>query len=272
MREEADRRHLVLDRRGQRRRHVAVLVEVDVLEPELAQLLLEQAEEVPLLRGRGEDVLVLEARGVDAHVADEAVAGLRRELVREVGAVALGRHRGVRLASAACTRSRCSSSSPRSGASRSSRSRTRWRSTRCSRSSPCGSRSRRATLAVPGRRRLGSLGRDGWRAGVVLGLLLAAGLRAPDRRARAHDRLQHRLHHRPLRRLHADSRRAPLRCTVGAAAWVGVALSTVGLALLSGIDAGSPRRRPARARRVARLLAPDRADGARRAPLRRRWR
>ena len=51
VREEADRRHLVLDRRGQRRRHVAVLVEVDVLEPELAQLLLRAVAGGPTAAG-----------------------------------------------------------------------------------------------------------------------------------------------------------------------------------------------------------------------------
>ncbi len=207
---------------------------------------------------------------MDARVADEAVAGLRRELVREVGAVALGRHRGVRLASAACYAlallvlvtavwgitfvqvKDALALYPLFA----------FLAVRFAIAS--------ATLAVPGRRTLGSLGRDGWRAGVVLGLLLAAGLRAPDRRARAHDRLQHRLHHRPLRRLHADPRRAPLRCA-DRRGRVGRRRALDGRPRAPHRDRHrAPRRRPARPRRVARLLAPDRADGARRAALRRR--
>ena len=38
------------------------------------------------------------------------------------------------------------------------------------------------------------------------------------------------------------------RTTVGLEVWAGVALSVVGLALLSGVDVGSPAGRPARAR------------------------
>jgi drug/metabolite transporter (DMT)-like permease len=95
-----------------------------------------------------------------------------------------------------------------------------------------------ATLAVPGRRTLGSLGRDGWRAGVVLGLLLAAG---------------YALQTAGLERTTVSSTGfitglyvvfTPVLAVllfgarIGAAAWVGVALSTVGLALLTGIDTG----------------------------------
>ena len=54
-----------------------------------------------------------------------------------------------------------------------------------------------------------SAGAAGSRAS-SLGLLLAARLRAADGRARADDRLERRLHHRPLRRLHAAARPAAL--------------------------------------------------------------
>jgi drug/metabolite transporter (DMT)-like permease len=95
-----------------------------------------------------------------------------------------------------------------------------------------------ATLAVPGRRTLVSLGRDGWRAGIVLGLLLAAG---------------YALQTAGLERTTVSSTGfitglyvvfTPILAVllfgarIGAAAWLGVALSTVGLALLTGIDTG----------------------------------
>jgi drug/metabolite transporter (DMT)-like permease len=95
------------------------------------------------------------------------------------------------------------------------------------------------TLAVPAAPRLRSLGRAGWRAGIGLGLLLAAG---------------YALQTAGLQRTTVSSTGfitglyvvftpllsfALFRIRVGAAAWVGVALSTVGLAMLSGVDAGS---------------------------------
>jgi drug/metabolite transporter (DMT)-like permease len=95
-----------------------------------------------------------------------------------------------------------------------------------------------ATLAVPGRSRLRSLGRNGWRAGFVLGLLLAAG---------------YALQTAGLERTTVSSTGfitglyvvfTPILAVllfgtrIGAAAWLGVALSTVGLALLTGIDSG----------------------------------
>jgi drug/metabolite transporter (DMT)-like permease len=96
------------------------------------------------------------------------------------------------------------------------------------------------TLAVPGTRRVRSLGRAGCGAGVLLGLLLAAG---------------YALQTAGLERTTVSSTGfitgmyvvlTPLiafaffRSRIAAAVWIGVALSTVGLALLSGVHAGSP--------------------------------
>jgi drug/metabolite transporter (DMT)-like permease len=95
------------------------------------------------------------------------------------------------------------------------------------------------TLAVPAGPRLRRLGRRGWLAGVGLGLLLAAG---------------YALQTAGLQRTTVSSTGfitglyvvfTPLlalvlfRVRAGAAVWAGVALSTLGLALLSGVDAGS---------------------------------
>ena len=95
------------------------------------------------------------------------------------------------------------------------------------------------TLAVPAAPRLRSLGRDGWRAGLALGLLLAAG---------------YALQTAGLQRTTVSSTGfitglyvvftpilsfALFRIRVGRAAWAGVGLATIGLALLSGVDAGS---------------------------------
>ena len=127
--------------------------------------------------------------------------------------------------------------------------------------------SRRARRSRP-RGRLRSLGRRGWVAGAALGLLLALG---------------YALQTAGLERTTVSSAGfitglyvvfTPLlalllfRTRIGRAVWLGVALAVAGLALLSGVGAGDPRRRPARARRLGRLLAPDRADGALRAALR----
>ena len=65
-------------------------------------------------------------------------------------------------------------------------------------------------------------------------------LRPPDRGARAHDGFEHRLHHRDVRGSDAADRARALASRITGAAWGGVALSTVGLALLSGIHGGSP--------------------------------
>jgi drug/metabolite transporter (DMT)-like permease len=96
-----------------------------------------------------------------------------------------------------------------------------------------------ATLAVPAWSRVATLGRRGWAAGAALGLLLAAG---------------YALQTAGLERTTVSSTGfitglyvvfTPLLALVlfgariAAAVWGGVALSTMGLALLSGVDAGS---------------------------------
>jgi drug/metabolite transporter (DMT)-like permease len=95
------------------------------------------------------------------------------------------------------------------------------------------------TLAAPGARRLRSLGRAGWVAGVLAGSLLGGG---------------YALQTAGLERTSVSSTGfitgmyvvltpllalALFRVRVGAAAWIGVSLATVGLALLSGIHHGS---------------------------------
>ena len=95
-------------------------------------------------------------------------------------------------------------------------------------------------LAVPAAPRLRSLGRRGWRSGVGLGLLLAAG---------------YALQTAGLERTTVSSAGfitglyvvfTPLlglllfRTRVGGAVWLGVGLAVVGLALLSGVGAGDP--------------------------------
>jgi drug/metabolite transporter (DMT)-like permease len=92
-----------------------------------------------------------------------------------------------------------------------------------------------ATLAVPAARRVRSLGRDGLRAAALLGLLLAAG---------------YALQTAGLERTTVSGTGfvtgmyvvlTPLialllfRSRIGAAAWAGVALSTVGLVMLAGV-------------------------------------
>ena len=94
------------------------------------------------------------------------------------------------------------------------------------------------TLAVPGRRRVRTLGRRGWGIGAMLGLLLAVG---------------YGLQSAGLERTTVSSTGfitglyvvfTPLlalvvfRTRIAAAVWLGVGLSTVGLSLLSGVDAG----------------------------------
>ena len=95
-------------------------------------------------------------------------------------------------------------------------------------------------LAAPAGPRLRSLGRQGWIAGIALGLLLALG---------------YALQTAGLQRTTVSSAGfitglyvvfTPLlglllfRTRVGAAVWVGVALAVAGLALLSGVGAGNP--------------------------------
>jgi drug/metabolite transporter (DMT)-like permease len=96
-----------------------------------------------------------------------------------------------------------------------------------------------ATLAVPGAARVRTLGRRGFAAGALLGLLLAVGyvlqtaglqrttVSGPGFITGMYVVLT------PLIAL------ALFRSRIGIAAWGGVALSTAGLAMLSGIQAGS---------------------------------
>lgn len=95
-----------------------------------------------------------------------------------------------------------------------------------------------ATLAVPARGRMASLGRRGWVAGAALGLLLAAGYALQtaglERTTVSSTGFITGLYvvFTPLLALLLFGTR------IGAAAWLGVALATVGLALLSGVDTG----------------------------------
>jgi len=97
-----------------------------------------------------------------------------------------------------------------------------------------------AALAVPGAARVRNLGRGGWAAASFAGLLLAAG---------------YTLQTAGLARTSVSSAGfvtgmyvvltpllalALFRLHVPRVAWIGVALATAGLALLSGVDAGSP--------------------------------
>lgn len=95
-----------------------------------------------------------------------------------------------------------------------------------------------ATLAVPAARRLRSLGPRGWRAGTLLGLLLALGY-ALQTAGLARTTVSSAgfitglyVVFTPLIAL------ALFRARIGLAVWVGVALSTVGLGLLTGIETG----------------------------------
>jgi drug/metabolite transporter (DMT)-like permease len=96
-----------------------------------------------------------------------------------------------------------------------------------------------AALALPGYRRVGGLGRDGLLAGGFLGLLLAAGFGLQtaglERTTVSSTGFITGLYVvlTPLLALVLFRQRA------GALVWAGVALALVGLALLSGIDAGS---------------------------------
>ena len=203
-------------------------------------------DEIPHLgRARVEGQDGDERQGDQADLVAEQRDGLTGPEAPELAVLTQERrhpHRGD-FSLARCRPCSRSSPSPPSGASPSSRSRTRSRSTRSSPSSPFGSRSRRSCSPCRPAGRMRSLGRRGWIAGVALGLLLALGLRAPDGRARADDRLERRLHHRPLRRLHAAPR---ARCSSGRgsgrAVWLGVALAVAGLAHALG----RRRRRPGR--------------------------
>ena len=95
-------------------------------------------------------------------------------------------------------------------------------------------------LAVPGAGRLRTLGRPGWAAAVFTGLLLAAGYTLQtaglDRTTVSSAGFITGMYVvlTPLLAL------AHFRLRAARAAWAGVALATAGLALLSGVDAGSP--------------------------------
>jgi drug/metabolite transporter (DMT)-like permease len=95
------------------------------------------------------------------------------------------------------------------------------------------------TLAVPGTRRVRSLGRTGIAAGALLGLLLAAGYALQtaglERTTVSGTGFITGMYVvlTPLIAL------ALFRSRIGGAAWAGVALSTLGLALLAGVHAGS---------------------------------
>ena len=86
VREEPDRRHVVRDGRGHRREEIAVLVEVDVREPERQQLVAQQPQQVPLLLRRRECGRVLVGLRVDPRVPHQALRGVVRErLDRKLG-------------------------------------------------------------------------------------------------------------------------------------------------------------------------------------------
>ena len=95
------------------------------------------------------------------------------------------------------------------------------------------------TLAVPGTRRVRTLGRTGIGAGALLGLLLAAGYALQtaglERTTVSGTGFITGMYVvlTPLIAL------ALFRSHIGAAAWAGVAVSTAGLALLSGVHGGS---------------------------------
>ena len=96
-----------------------------------------------------------------------------------------------------------------------------------------------AALAPLAARRLRSLGRDGLIAGTVLGALIALGIGLQTAGLERDDRDERRLHHRPLRPLHASPRARPLRTPIPRELWAAVVLAVLGLALLSGVPQGS---------------------------------
>ncbi len=97
-----------------------------------------------------------------------------------------------------------------------------------------------ATLAVPGAKRVARLGPSGVAAGALLGLLLAAGYAFQtaglERTTVSGTGFVTGMYVvlTPLIAL------VLLRSRIGLGAWAGVVVSTIGLALLSGIHAGSP--------------------------------
>ena len=86
--DEPDHRRVAVDGAGERGHHVAVVVELGVLEADRLELLDEHAREVELARrARSAPVAVAAGLAVDAHVALEAV--------QEVGGELLGQRRGI---------------------------------------------------------------------------------------------------------------------------------------------------------------------------------
>ena len=82
MGDEADHRRVAVDGAGERGHHVAVVVELGVLDADGRELLDEHARQVELARGaRGAPVAVAARLGVDAHVALEAVQEVGGELL-----------------------------------------------------------------------------------------------------------------------------------------------------------------------------------------------
>ena len=156
-----------------------------------------------------------------------------------------------------------SSVSPRSGATRSCRSRKRWRSTRCSRSSPSGSGSRRSCCCRSPGARCVILPRTASPAGAGAGALLATayGLQTAglDLTTVSSTGFITGLYVvlTPLDRARRSSaRRSP------PLPGLGVALAVAGLLLLNGVPGGSAARKRARARERRRPVVPDRRDGA----------
>ena len=91
--DQPEHRHLVRDGRRHRRRHVAVLVEPSVVQPDLLQLLDEEAREVELLQRGGVGVRALRGLRVDHDVAQEALERRLGQLRRERrGVPRIGRH------------------------------------------------------------------------------------------------------------------------------------------------------------------------------------
>ena len=83
--DEPDDRRVAVDGAGQRGHHVAVVVELGVLEADGPELLDEHPREVELARRAGRSVAVAAGLGVDADVALEAIEEIRRRAPRPAG-------------------------------------------------------------------------------------------------------------------------------------------------------------------------------------------
>ena len=161
-----------------------------------------------------------------------------------------------------------SSRSPRSGASPSSRSRTRSSSIRSSRSSPFASRSPRSCWPL---RRPDGCGRSDGRAGSPARRSASCSPSATGSRRRGSSARPSRARASSPASTSSSrrcSRSLLFRTRVAGAVWVGVALAVVGLAMLSGVGAGDPVGDLLVLARLGGLLGADRADGAVRAALR----